>query len=231
MQSLCDELLLHIFQFVQDPKTVLNHLPFVCKRWKHLCINYFTGKLDLSFADEDWELEIDDETVLKLRKRFKYINILVLRDHTLKEETVVELCMCKKLIKVVLSHNSDIKKETITKILKLNTNIKKLDLSVCTKLDNDFLFFPTKITELIMIHSNISNITILKIATFCPDLEVLNISFANSVSGPAMILLLKKCKKLKTLSVTGCSNIEDIWEYCGNLEKLYCLGTKIRPKK
>ena len=231
MQSLCDELLLHIFQFVQDPKTVLNHLPFVSKRWKHLCANHFIGKLDLSFAVDDWELEIDDETVLKLRKRFKYINILVLKDHTLKEETVIELCMCKKLTKVVLSHNSELRKETITTILKLNPNIKKLDLSVCTKLDNDFLFFPTKITELAMSFSNVTNTTILKIATFCPDLEVLNISFSNSVRGHAMILLLKKCKKLKTLCITGCSNIEDIEEYCGNLEKLYCLGTKIRPKK
>ena len=84
MDLLPDEIIILILSFVQIPKTVLNSIPFVCKKWQSLCKQSVTGKLDFSIC-ENFDLEVTDELVYKLRSRFKYIDTFRLEYDILQE--------------------------------------------------------------------------------------------------------------------------------------------------
>lgn len=225
MDSLPDEILLVIFSFVKDPKTVLNYLPFVCKKWQSLCKKSFTGILDFSIY-EDFDLNLSTDLALVLRNRFKYIHTLRIDCDALQNSTIVDLSKCSKLYKLSLSHTS-IDCNTLTEIMK-NKSIRKLNLHCCTKIKTEFLFTLCNLEYLNLSMSRANDIVIYNIANYCPKLKYLDISYSPKVYNQSLLFLIQKCKNLKILNITGCTNLSFSSNNFKNISKIYYLGTKIK---
>lgn len=225
MESLPDELILLILSFVQTPKTVLNSLPFVCKKWQLLCKQSVTGKLDFSIC-EKFDLEVTDELVCKLRSRFKYIDTFRLDYDVLQDNTIINLSKCCKLYKLGLS-NTDINSSVLSKIME-NKNIRKLNLHCCKKIKTSFLTNNCNLEYLNLSMADVNDVLINNIANYCPKLKYLNVSFCRNITNQSFLKLLSKCKKLNTLIITGCTGLNFDSSNFKNISKIHYLGTKIK---
>lgn len=225
METLPDEILLWIFSYVNTPKTVLVSIPSVCRKWKSLCSSSFTGMLDFSFKDEDYEIGINDQNILQLRKRFKYIWKVNLKDETLKNSTLIEICRCNKLTSINLSQTY-IDSLEIKKIIENNINLSHLNLKSCVYIKECFLEKKCNLTHLNFANNCLKDEILVNIASFCPKLVKLDISFS-VINNKGLLELLDKCVKLSHLKITGCYKIDLDKKYFSKMKSLYCLGTKI----
>ena len=143
------------------------------------------------------------------------------------------------------------------------SNVTSINLSECYKLTNSTFFILTKscssLTEIIMestslgneelvvdlvknyrvrslkLAKNISltNNSLIKFASVCPNLQLLDVSYCNGITGRGTAEILKSCNEVRHLEIIGCGGIKSLIETDSKLSKLRVLkagGSGIRDE-
>ena len=213
MNDLCEDLLLHIFSFIDDKDKFV--LPRVCRKWRQICT---TMTIDhIKWADYKFSIDV----FISMLQRFKSVKSLVLDPDgylpthmvtgNAEDEHLIRICnLFPNLISINLKF-TDITYEGI-KIMMLKC--KKLKHIYMDNSMSGGLCGP-QLNNLIETYPNLKSLSLVNVGEIyqcelpalsnCLELEYLNLQ-KFELTDQGILEILDKCKCLKTLDISN-SNI------------------------
>jgi hypothetical protein len=215
METLPDELLLHVFTFV-DPHTLLTLVPGVCRRWRRLCGATPGLHMDMSFFDYDMGLFIHrkDATgarmMAELARRWRnavgvsfYVGCT---DILLAAMTA----QCTKLTHFVSAFSGDITDVGVTSLAMHCPRLVSVCFRECDQLtDVGLVTLAEKCRQLVSVtatYGKIQSSSVTALAKHCPLLTSVN--FTNCVR-LTDVGALARCTQLTQVGFENCSLVVD----------------------
>ncbi|CAH0387868.1 unnamed protein product [Bemisia tabaci] len=248
--TLSDEILLMIFKWL--PKETLYHCIFVCKRWQRIVYDEkLWYKIELSSKvlkpDNVAYALMRNPRLLRMSQTLihnpmfdqtesymsKFVSKLEYLDLSMavisKEDLAILMSRCKNLKKLSLEACP-----TDTKVCEgigQNTKLEVLNMALCTEVDADGVKFITsncpKLLEWNLGWTNLSPEAVEIVCSFVSEkIEALNLSGAKSVSNEDVEELVYRCKQLKELDLSDCTEltVDCVSQICGHLSNLQTLS-------
>jgi hypothetical protein len=203
ISALPDELLLHVFSFVCS-ESLLTSVGGVCRRWRSLYGDTPGVCLDLSFlgAYESLAEHHSDgagvRMAMALSRRWRHIVQITLGDYCCSGVILAALApQCPKLAKVVHVVDDDRDDEFNEDDLVADTHLVTLAMH-CPRL-----------THVIMVSTNLSDVGVMTLAEQCPQLKMLDISRCEELSDASVLACVKHCRRIADVSFRWCKLMTD----------------------